>query len=69
MRIECYENEQLVREMVAEELVVDPPFQSGDFDVDMLRDRYRDAEDTADADSEGKSDIQKALDDFKKRYE
>jgi len=69
MRIECYENEQLVREMVVEDLTVNPATADEDFDVSLITARYGDA-DRVEADApEEQSDIQKALDDFKRRYE
>jgi hypothetical protein len=69
MRIECYEDEQLVREMVVEGLVADPSTVDGDFDVMMLRALYGEGDDTAPVPANVQSDIQRALDDFKKRYE
>jgi hypothetical protein len=69
MRIECYEGEQLVREMVVEDLVIDPPIAEGMFDVMMLRAQYGERDDAALEASEVQDDIQKALDEFKKRYE
>jgi outer membrane lipoprotein-sorting protein len=69
MRIECYENEQLVREMVVEDLTVDPQIADGEFDVMMLRARHGDGDHAEEDAPEVESDIQKALDDFKKRYE
>jgi len=69
MRIECYENGQLVREMTAEDLTVDPPIAEGAFDVEALRAQYAEESDAAEEGPEDRSDIQKALEDFKRLYE
>lgn len=70
MRIECYENEQLVREMVVEDMIVDPSTSDEEFDVSLLTARYgKETFMEEDGQAPVESDIQKALDDFKKRYE
>lgn len=70
MRIECYENEQLVREMVVEDMIVDPSTSDEEFDIDLLTARYGEKTFTEEnPQAPEQSDIQKALEDFKKRYE
>jgi len=71
MRIECYENGQLIREMVVEDMAINPAIADEDFDIGLLTARYGESA-HVEEDLEGapvQSDIQKALDDFKKRYE
>jgi hypothetical protein len=71
MRIECYEDDQLIREMTVSQMVVNPSIPDGFFDIEGLAwqyggDFYREEELPT---SDPQDDIQKALDDFKKRYE
>ena len=71
MRIECYEGEQLIRAMIVEDMAVNPVFADGVFDIDRLKTLYRE-ESFVEEDLQApdvQSDIQKALEDFKKRYE
>jgi hypothetical protein len=71
LRIECYENERLIRMMVVSDMEVDPLIDDEDFDIGFLRAQYGEEayieEDLLAPEEE--DDIQKALDDFKKRYE
>ncbi len=71
MRIECYEGEHLIREMIVEDMDVNPVSADGAFDIDRLKTLYGEEtfveEDLQVPDVQ--SDIQKALEDFKKRYE
>jgi outer membrane lipoprotein-sorting protein len=71
MKIECYENEQLVREMVVEDMVLNPSTADEDFDISLLTARYGEAAYPEEIPEEvpEQSDIQKAIDDFKKRFE
>lgn len=71
MKIECYEGGKLLREMVVEDLVVNPAIADNDFDIGLLKSHYGE-EVYTDEDPEApdvRSDIQKAIEDFKKRYE
>ena len=71
MRIECYEGEHLVREMIVEDMTVDPVFADGAFDIGRLHIRYGEEafveEDLQAPDVQ--RDLEKALEDFKKRFE
>jgi len=71
MRIECYENDRLIRETVVDEMLVNPSIPDGDFDIEQMAWQYGDGsvQEEALPASDPRDDIQKALDDFKKRYE
>lgn len=71
MLIQCFSNDRLIREMIVDEMIVNPLIADDRFDIDRLRGEYgmsREVETEATF-LDVPSDIQKALDDFKKRYE
>ncbi len=71
MRIQCYQNDRLIREMIVEEIIMNPLIPDNVFDIDGLRAQYEptDVPGNETPSAEVPSDIQRTLDDFKKRYE
>ncbi len=71
MRIECYEDENLVREIVVDKMTINPQISDEIFDIKGLRQRYGEESPPGQEmqTTQPQSDIQKTLDDFKKRYE
>jgi outer membrane lipoprotein-sorting protein len=71
MRIECYEGEQLVREMIVEDMTVNPLFADGTFDIGRLKTLYWGGgfveEDLGASGAQG--DIENAVEDFGEPYE
>ena len=71
MLIQCFSNDRLIREIIVDEMIVNPLITDDRFDIDRLRRAYgvameAESEETL---SDAPSDIQKALGDFKKRDE
>ena len=71
MKVQCYRNDRLIREMIVEEMVMNPLIPEELFDIDQLRSRYEEADvpENETPPVEVPSDIQRTLDDFKQRYE
>lgn len=71
MRIQCYQNDRLIREMIAHEMTLNPLIPEDLFDTDRLRSQFgkADAVNGEMPSAQAPSDIQRVLDDFKKRYE
>jgi len=70
MRIEFYHNDVLVREIYADKIIVNPSFSGELFDIEHLKSVYLNlgsVEKDKD-DSQGLSDIQKTIKEFKKLY-
>ncbi len=70
MRIECYQGETLLRRIVVDRLNWNALLSDALFDIERLRSRYQ-PEPVPETPSapDSKSDIQEALDAFKRRYE
>jgi len=71
MHIEFYHNDVLVREVYADKIKINPSFSDELFDIEHLKSVYLDlssVEQDKD-DSQGLSDIQKTIKEFKKLYE
>ena len=71
MQIQCYQNKQLIREIIVDEMIMNPLIADEVFDIDRLKAQYGVGVETEKnpAASGESSEIRKALDDFKKRYE
>ena len=71
MRIQFYRNDDLIREIIVKNIVMNPSFSDTLFDIEHLRSIYPSASDVpADQDKkEGMDEVQKTIEDFKKIYE
>ncbi|MBU4185811.1 MAG: outer membrane lipoprotein-sorting protein [Proteobacteria bacterium] len=71
MHIEFYHNDTLVREIYADKIKVNPSFSEELFDIEYLKSTYlnRGSVEQDEEDSQGLSDIQKTIKEFKKLYE
>jgi hypothetical protein len=71
MRIQCFQDEQLTREIMVNQVAVNAKNSEAVFDIAYLKMRYALEEEPQHETpgSEAKDDIQKVIDDFKKRYE
>jgi len=71
MHIEFYHNDTLVREICADKIKVNPSFSEELFDIEYLKSIYlnRGSVEQDEEDSQGLSDIQKTIKEFKKLYE
>ena len=69
-RIEFYHDEILIREIQVDNIIVNPYFSEGLFDIGHLESIYRSkSPSTEQQKSEGITEVQKTIDEFKKKYE
>ncbi len=71
MRIQFYRNDGLIREIIVQNIVINPSFSDTLFDIEHLRSIYPPVSDVP-ADQvkkEGMAEVQKTIEDFKKIYE
>lgn len=71
MQIQCHQNDRLIREMIVEEMIMNPLISDDVFDIDGLKAQYERADILKNEmpSEEAPSDIQRTLEDFKKRHE
>ena len=70
IRIEIYQNNTLLREIVVDHVETNPSFSEDLFDIKQLQSTYMEADQMRQKqrDSEGLSEVQKTIEDFKKIY-
>jgi hypothetical protein len=70
VRIEIYQDDTLLREIVVDNIDINPSFSEDLFDIKKLQSTYMDAGPgkQKQRDLEGLSEIQKTIEDFKKIY-
>ena len=70
MRIEIYQDDTLLREIVVNHVEVNPSFSKDFFNIKKLQSTYTEADPgkQKQRDSEGLTEVQKAIEDFKKIY-
>lgn len=70
MKIQVFQGDFLLREINAESLTVNPTFEANLFDIDYLRTQYEaELSEKIKPDDMGLGEVQKTIQEFKKRYE
>jgi outer membrane lipoprotein-sorting protein len=68
-RIELYEDNTMVREIIVEQVLTKADIQPGDFDIDALTQQYATPSLRTPVETPLESDIERAIEDFRKQFE